>query len=347
MSLPRLMKAAVLHKIRSPLIIEQVPVPQIAENEVLVKTESCGLCGTDLHIYDGWGYTPELPFIMGHEPAGNVVSVGANVSDFKVGDRVVPNIFYSCGSCFYCRNGRETTCSNWQGTLGVINHFGAYAEYFKVPAKQIFKLPETIPFDEGSVIADAVVTAIRSIKKARVNIWDNIMVVSIGGIGASIVQICKMLGATVNVVVRSQTKHDRAMEMGADKAFILVNENETIEQLKKSEHMGVDCVFDCVGSEDTLRLSVNSLAAGGRLVIVGYTQEKYPLDPRIVAVKELEIIGSRSGVKQDTVDAINIVARDNWKPIVSDSFPLDNVNDALHCLREGKALGRIVLTFGK
>src|SRR5919109_5609733 len=125
------MRAAVLHEIKKPLTVEEVPTPSPSPDEVLVRTEACAICGTDLHIADGWGYTPELPFIMGHEAAGVVAEAGANVTDFKVGDRVVPNIFFSCGECSYCRAGRETQCLNLDGILGVLKHPGGYGQYFK------------------------------------------------------------------------------------------------------------------------------------------------------------------------------------------------------------------------
>ena len=114
----------------------------------------------------------------------------------------------------------------------------------------------------------------------------------------------------------------------------------------KNKRGGADCVFDCVGNEETLHLSMNCLSNGGRLVIVGYTQERLSLDPRQVAVHEIEVIGSRSGGKQDTVAAIEFVKNEKWRPIVSDIFPIEDVNEALNYLREGKALGRIVLAHG-
>lgn len=102
------MRAAILHTIGQPLVIDELPMPEPGPGEVLVKTKACGICATDLHILAGWGYQPHLPFVMGHEPAGVVRAVGAGVTGFAPGDRVVPNIFYTCGNCRYCRTNRET-----------------------------------------------------------------------------------------------------------------------------------------------------------------------------------------------------------------------------------------------
>jgi propanol-preferring alcohol dehydrogenase len=340
------MKAAVLREIGKPITIENVPFPKPADSEIIVETKACGICGTDLHMIDGWGYTPELPFIMGHEPAGVVKELGPAAQGFEVGDRVVTNNFFACGRCFYCRTNRETQCISLDGILGVLKYNGGYGNCFSIPDRQLFHLPDTIPFTEGAIIADAVVTAVHAVKQARIQPLENVVVVSAGGIGSCIIQICKLHGAHVTVIVRSDIKENRAFEMGADEVFnsLVVDVASNIKT--KNKRGGADCVFDCVGNEETLHLSMNCLSNGGRLVIVGYTQERLSLDPRQVAVHEIEVIGSRSGGKQDTVAAIEFVKNEKWRPIVSDIFPIEDVNEALNYLREGKALGRIVLAHG-
>ena len=321
-------------------------MPEIGEEDFLVHTRACGICGTDLHIRDGWGYTPNLPFIMGHEPAGVVAKVGSNVSGFQVGDPVVPNIFFACGNCFYCRTNRETQCVNLAGILGVLKHSGGYGEYFRIPGRQLFHLPAHVPFTEGSIIADAVVTAVHGVKRGRIRHGETVMVISVGGCSAAVIQICKSYGARVISVVRSSEKQKRAIELGADEA--LNSREVSVPAMARdfTDGMGVDCVIDSVGNEETLKEGVDSLCHGGRLVILGYTQERYPLDPRQVAVRELEVIGTRSGGRQDTIDSIRFVASKQWKPIVTDTFPIDEVEAAHQLMREARNLGRIVLIHG-
>jgi len=128
------MIAAVLQQVGKALELGEVSDPQLGPNEVLVRTQACGICGTDIHIQDGWGYTPALPFVMGHEPSGLVADVGVNVDRFMVGDRVVPNIFFTCGECYYCRTNRETQCLHLDGILGVLKHWGGYGAFFRAPA---------------------------------------------------------------------------------------------------------------------------------------------------------------------------------------------------------------------
>jgi propanol-preferring alcohol dehydrogenase len=340
------MKAAILHQIGQPLRIEDVSVPPIGPEDVLVHTRACGICGTDLHIRDGWGYTPDLPFIMGHEPAGIVAEAGSNVSGFKSGDHVVPNIFFACGNCFYCRTNRETQCTNLGGILGVLKHPGGYGEYFRIPARQLFHLPAHVSFTEGSIIADAVVTSLHAVKRGRIRHGETVMIISLGGCAAAAIQICKAYGARVICVVRSLEKRERAVELGADEALNSREIDIPAAVKDLTDGLGVQCVIDSVGNEETLKEGVDSLCHGGRLVILGYTQERYPLDPRQIAVHEIEVIGTRSGGRQDTVESIQFVADRRWKPIVTDLFPIDRVEEAHQLMREAKALGRIVLTHG-
>ncbi|MBX3011723.1 MAG: alcohol dehydrogenase catalytic domain-containing protein [Caldilineaceae bacterium] len=339
------MKAALLRQLGQPLVIEEVPTPLPGPGEVLVKTQACGICATDLHILAGWGYEPTLPFIMGHEPAGIVHALGPGVTGFAPGDRVVPNIFYTCGNCRYCRTNRETLCTNLGGILGVLNHHGAYAEYFTVPARQLFHLPEVIAFADGAVIADAVVCAMHALKqRAQVYPGDQVLVIGIGGVGLSVIQAARTAGAQVIATDIRQEKVDQARQLGA-LGLLFTDQPSWVAAIKAlTQGEGVDVVFDCHGSEQTLGQGVNALRKNGRLVIIGYTQERWPLAPQWMSRFELEIVGSRSGGRQDTADAIALVATPHWQSIVSDHFPLAQINEALALLKSGKARGRIVMT---
>ncbi|MBP1738295.1 MAG: hypothetical protein H6Q48_588 [Deltaproteobacteria bacterium] len=339
------MKAAVLHKIGEALRMEDVPAPKTGPDEVLIRTKACGICGTDLHIRDGWGYTPELPFIMGHEPAGDVVEVGERVTRFKPGDRVVPNIFFACGHCFYCRTNRETQCLNLEGILGVLNCPGGYGEFFKVRERQLFHLPETISFSEGAIISDAVVTAVHAVRRGRISPGETVMVISVGGCSAAAIQVCKAYGAKVISVVRSSEKQERALRLGADVALDSRRTSISDAVRDLTDGLGVHCVIDGVGDADTMKTGMESLCHGGRLVILGYTQDRFALDPRKTAVQELEILGTRSGGRDDTAESIRLVGSNTWIPVVTDSFAIEQVEEAHALMRQGRNLGRIVLTF--
>lgn len=339
------MRAAVLREIGKALVIEEIPDPEPAPGEVLVRTKACGICATDLHILAGWGYQPSLPFVMGHEPAGIVAAVGDGVTGLQPGDRVIPNIFYSCGNCRYCRTNRETLCTQLDGVLGVLKHRGAYAEYFTAPARQLFHLPESISFIDGAVIADAVVCAVHAVRRrAQVFAGDWVLVLGAGGVGLSVLQVARFSGAKVIATDIKGAKLEQARKMGACFALTSDSTDFVARVREQTGGEGVDVVFDCHGSEQTLRNGIEALRSNGRLVIIGYTQETYPISPQWISRRELEIIGSRSGGRQDTADAIQLVAGGGWHSIVSKTFALEEINEALEFLRSGEALGRVVIT---
>jgi propanol-preferring alcohol dehydrogenase len=339
------MKAAILRAIGQPLELGDVPRPAIGPDDVLVQTRACGICGTDLHMHAGWGYQPALPFVMGHEPSGVVAEVGAHVTGFTPGDRVVPNIFYACGNCDYCRTNRETQCTQLGGILGVLTHWGGYGEFFRIPARQLFRLPASVSFAEGAVIADAVVTAVHAVQRGRVVAGERVAVLGVGGCGSAALQIAQLYGAQAIGVDQSDRKRAHALALGAA-AAVNSQADEPVAAVRGwAGGAGVQCVIDTVGSAASVTQALGMLARGGRLVILGYTQERPALDPRQVAVNELEILGTRSGGRQNTVEAIRLVADPRWRPIVTDTFPITEVNAALAHLESGAALGRIVLTF--
>ncbi len=338
------MKAAVMREINKPLSIEEVPEPELQYGEVLVATKACGICGTDLHILEGTGYKPKLPHILGHEPAGVVAKLGPGAAKFRVGDRVVPNIFFTCGECFFCRTNRETMCTNFKGALGVgIN--GGYAEYFKAPAKNLFLLPAKIGFKEGSVIADAVVTSVHAVRRrAQVKADEVVVVIGVGGVGQSTIQIAKHAGARVFGVARRQQRVEVGAKFGAD-AVINSSTQDVGEAVKElTSGNGADIVIDNVGSGDTLLQALSAVHRGGRIVVVGETDDTIPLSTFKLCVNELDIMGSRSGGRQDTVEAIQLMESGVVTPFVSDFFPLEKINDALDALRQGKVMGRAVVT---
>lgn len=334
-----------MHEINKPLSIEDIPVPELEYGEVLVSTKACGICGTDLHIIEGTGYKPKLPHILGHEPAGTVAELGPGVTKFHVGDRVVPNIFFTCGECFFCRTNRETMCTNFKGALGVgIN--GGYAEYFKAPAKNLFLLPGNIGFKEGSVIADAVVTSVHAVRRrAQVKPDDVVVVIGLGGVGQSVIQIAKHAGARVFGVARRSQRVEIGTKFGADAVINSSTQDvgKAVSDLTKGN--GADIVIDNVGSKETLLQALAAVHRGGRVVMVGETDDTIPLSTFKLCVNELDILGSRSGGRQDTVEAIDLVASGTVTPLASDSFSLERINEAFEAIRQGKVLGRAVIIF--
>jgi len=335
------MKAAVMRHVGAPLTLEDVPVPRIAPDEVLIESRTSGICGTDLHILAGHGYVPALPHILGHEPAGVVAEVGRDVTRLHPGDRVVPHLFFSCNRCRYCQSGRSQQCSNLRGILGVLGP-GAFAEYFKAPAENLFALPDRVPFDEGGLIADAVLTGLHATRRAALSLGDRAVVLGAGGVGQIIIQLLAAAGVHVAAVDRVTEKLRLAREMGAAAAFGAEAETARAGVLEFSEGAGVECVFNCVGTPDSMRLAAALVMRCGKIVVIGEEPGGSPVETTEIAQRELEIIGSRNGTRQDMADAVRLVAAGIVRPYVAARFSLDRINAAFDCVRGG-ALGRVVV----
>ena len=213
------MKAAVFHGPNQPLKIEEVEKPKINADEILVKVAACGVCNTDMHYIDhGVPTFKTPPMILGHEPSGTVAEVGGDVQKFQVGDRVLIPPVFSCGYCDNCRLGKENICLNM---LMLGNHMdGAYAQYTKVPAKDCQHLPEDLPIEESSIIADAISTPFHAVKnRAKVQPGDSVVVFGCGGVGINVVQTAAAAGGSVIAVDIVDNKLKVAKQLGAQHAI--------------------------------------------------------------------------------------------------------------------------------
>lgn len=336
------MKAAVMHEVGKPLTMEDVPLPEIGPEDALVETRSCGICGTDLHILKGFGYVPPLPHILGHEPAGVVAAVGSKVAGLKPGDHVVPHLFFNCGNCYYCRVGRQQQCIQLKGILGVLVP-GAFAEYFKWPAANLYKLTDNIPFDVGGLLADAVVTSVHAVKRSGLQVGDTAVVLGAGGIGVILVQLLKSAGVRPIAVSRRKESLRLAHENGAALIAQLGTPEAVQSIMEITNGMGAQCVFDCVGTAQTMRCGADYVMRCGRIVVIGEERDSPLISTTEIAQKELEIIGSRNGTRQDTVDAIRLLETGVVRPVIGRRFPLAEINAAFDFLRQG-AVGRVVIT---
>ena len=213
------MKAVVLHEFGKPLELRDLPVPSIGPDEVLIKIKACGIDGTDLKLLNGFGYAPDLPFVIGHEPAGLIEQVGSNVSSWHPGDRVITYNFATCGKCSHCQAGRENLCQSMAGVLGVKDLPGGLAEFLKVPSKQIVRIPDSIAWHDAAVLSDAGITAYHAVKRSQIKTGQTVVIIGVGGVGAFVVQFAKLTGARVIAIEESSPKADRAERLGADVAF--------------------------------------------------------------------------------------------------------------------------------
>ena len=337
------MKAAVLHKFGERLTIEEIPRPQPGVGEALVKVRACGIDGTDLKLLDGFGYVPELPFIMGHEVSGEVVEVSADVCDFAPGDRVVIYNFVTCGACVYCRTFRDQLCINMRGIVGVLDVPGGFAEYVCLPASQLILLPEEVSWADGATCCDAGMTALHAVERADVEMGETVMVIGIGGVGSIVTQLLAASGVEVIAVDIDAAKEEWAREQGASAFMPAGSAARGGQRPDVSALIDVDRVIDIVGLEKSMAAGFNSLRRGGRMVVVGYTPELFPLSGKELAQNEKEVIGTRAGRRNDLRRCLELYAAGKLRSIVRRQYVLEQVNEALAELRAG-VTGRIVLT---
>lgn len=336
------MKAAILTAIGRPLEITDVPRPLIGPNEVLIETRTCGICRTDVHIQDGLAYVPSLPHVPGHEPAGVVAEIGDRVSGIRVGQRVVPHLFLTCGHCHYCRTGRDAQCNDVAGIIGVTVG-GGFAEFFKAPAHNLLVLPDAVDFESGGLTSCAVITAVHAYRRARIGVGDVAVVLGVGGIGQMLVQILKHAGTRVVGLSRSEQSLSLARQAGAD-LCVRFGESSAAEQVVDfADGAGAACVFECVGTAASMKVAASCTARGGQVIVIGEEPEFPAIDTIQIAQRELEIIGSRNGSKQDAADAIRWLAQGIIQPAVAKRLPLEEINAGLQLVREGTAHGRVVI----
>jgi propanol-preferring alcohol dehydrogenase len=340
------MKAAVLKEFGQPLSLEEVEAPRPARDEVLIRVQACGTDGTDLKLLEGFGYKPELPFVIGHEVTGIVDECGAEITQFQPGDHVITYNFFICGNCLLCRTHREQLCPNMTGVLGARGKSGGMAEFITMPERQVVKIPDNIPWHDAAVICDAGITAFHAVDRSRTRIGETVLIFGVGGVGSFAVQFAKLAGAKVFAVDQTAAKLEWARKLGAGAVIDSSQVDVAAAVREATAGWGVDCVIDIVGKEATIGAGVNSLRNGGRIVIVGYTADEYPLSGKYMAQNELEVIGSRCGRKQDLINTADMVASGAVRSIVTDRVPFDQVNEAHEKLRAGQVVGRLVLDIG-
>jgi propanol-preferring alcohol dehydrogenase len=339
------MKAAVFHGTGQGLKVEDIPVPQVTEDQILVKVAACGACHTDLHYIDhGVPTFKKPPIVLGHETSGVVEEVGGNVTNVKKGQRVLIPAVLTCGKCLACRQGRENICYDMK-MLG--NHFdGAYAEYVAVPAKDVLDLPESIPLEEASIIADAISTPYHAVKnRARVQPGDMVVVFGCGGVGINAVQLASAVGGYVIAVDINERKLEWAAQFGAAKTINASKVERVSKEVKKLTGGGADIAMEVIGNPQTIEEAFECVRVGGRLCVVGYTHEKIAVVAGKIMFKELEIVGSLGCRPVDYVPLIRMVEQGkiDLKRLVTHRFSLEEIGKAFEVMKEGLSLRSIVL----
>ncbi len=342
------MRAMVLEKFGEPMVLREVLEPAIGKGDILLRVRGCGLCGTDIKIYDGNVNTVKLPRIMGHELAGEVAEIGPGVEGWKVGDHGVVHIYLTCGNCFYCRTGRENDCNKGRIRIGFETD-GGFGEYVRVPAGNLCKISKEISVEDACILSGSVATPLHGIRtQGRLKGGETVVIVGVGGLGIHTLQLAVAMGARVIAVDIAKEKLEAARRFGAEETIDSSKSDFVSEIRRLTDQEGADLIAEIVsGSQlpSILEKSVEALRLGGRLLMLGYQYgQHFSLDPAKIVYDEIEIIGSRASIRQDLIDVISLVERKKVKPVISERFPLEKTNEAFVKLRNSSSLGRIILT---
>jgi alcohol dehydrogenase, propanol-preferring len=338
----RVMKAAVVTKFGSPLDIQDLPIPEPGQGQVLIRIESSGLCHTDIHAARGdWPVKPTPPFIPGHEGVGRVEKLGEGVTSRKIGDRVaIAWLGYACGECRYCISGWETLCESQQNSGYSVN--GAFAEYAVAPAAFAVPVPDGISSHDAAPLTCAGVTTYKAIRVARVAPAEKVAIFGVGGLGHLALQYARIVGGLVIGVDIEDEKLAMATELGAD---WVVNARATDPVAAVHALGGADVAIALSASSESIDQAFRSLRRGGRLVCVGLPADgsiTLPIFDTVLNGKS--VIGSIVGTRNDLADVLALHAAGRTKVIAVDR-KLDEVNQSIEDVLSGHIPARIVFEF--
>jgi 2-desacetyl-2-hydroxyethyl bacteriochlorophyllide A dehydrogenase len=340
------MKSIRMVKAGKPLELQEIPVPNIGEKDILVQVRAAGICHSDAHYRAGRSTMGNLPLTLGHEVAGVVEKIGAQVTNVKVGERVCLHYNITCGDCYYCSTGNEQFCD----TVKMIGHHvdGGYAEYIAVPARNAIPLPEEIPFEQGATLMCASATALHALRKSRVKAGETVAVFGVGGLGLSAIQLAKASGAVeVYAVDIKQDKLELASEYHAIPIDASrVDAVETIRKLTRGK--GVDVSLEMIGMKKTMEQAIDSVGNLGRAVLVGLNQQPISINTYMqVLGKEAEIIGSNDHLLQELPLLVDLARRKilDTSHVVSQTIALDadKINQRLDDLENFTSDVRVVI----
>lgn len=338
------MKAILLHEFgpADNLQWAEVPEPRPGPHELLLRVGACGVCFHDVINRNGNLPRTRLPAILGHEVAGTILEVGAEVTKFRPGDRVACLQRVNCNRCAFCTDSRPTLCRSGAVFFGE-EIPGGYAEYFVAPEHVLVKVPDALSDAEAAVTACTLGTAVHALgPRAHLQPGQTVLITGAsGGVGIHAIQLARLLGATVVAVTSSEAKIDRLKAWGAH-SVIHAPRLEFAQAVKKAVG-GADLALEVVGSA-TLDETLHALKSGGKLVVLGNVVEgRASFNPGLVILKELEVIGSFAASVKELERSFQLVAAGQIKVVVSDFLPLQEAVQAHKMLEARAVTGRLVL----
>ena len=309
------------------LEVTDFPQPQAGPGEVLIRVAACGICGSDVHGYDGTSGRRIPPIVMGHEAAGLVAAVGTGVSRFKPADRVTFDSTVYCGECVFCRRGEVNLCDRREVigvSCGEYRRDGAFAEYLAVPERILYPLPESMSFPEAAML-EAVSVALHAVRVTGDIKGQTALVIGAGMIGLLTMQAARAAGAgRVIIADIDTTRLNLARSLGADEALNLSGADLTQEILNQTGGFGADVVFEAVGRNETIATAIDSVRKGGTVTLIGNITPKVELPLQKVVSRQIRLQGTAASAGEYP-EAIELIAsgKIRVKPLITAIAPLE------------------------
>jgi propanol-preferring alcohol dehydrogenase len=337
------MQCAVVTAFGQPLSLQEWDVPTPGPGQILVKTEACGVCHTDLHARNGdWPVKPTLPFIPGHEAIGRVVAVGAGVKIVKEGDRVgVPWLYSACGHCEYCLSAWETVCG--EAEFGGYTKNGGFAEYVLADPNYVAHIPAGLGPKEAAPLICAGVTTYKGIKETQARPGEWIAISGAGGLGHLAIQYAKAMGLQVCAVDIDDGKLAHAKRLGAD-LIVNAKTDDPAEAVKKGTSGGAHGVLITAPSLSAFNQGVGMTRKRGTCVLVGLPPGNFPLPLFDVVANCITVRGSFVGTRKDMAECLAFAAEGKVKADI-ELQPLASINQVFERLAKGDVPSRVVLDF--
>lgn len=320
--------------------IQSRPIPVAGRDEVVIEVNRCGICGTDIHIFNGHYAADKLPMVPGHEFTGRISAVGEGVANLRCDQKVVVDMNIGCGTCFWCRRNEVLNCPE-MNQIGITMD-GAFAEYIAVPARLVIPAPDHMS-DEQLVLTEPLACVVRAARKSRATFGQSVLILGAGAIGNLHVQLLRAIGAAPIIAADiSPGRVEMALRSGAD---IGVSDPDTLREivLEATERRGVDMVIESVGKAALYQQATELIRKGGHIAAFGLTGagETLPLDILTTILQENSIKGSVAGVGQDMHDALTLIEygriRADLLSSESGTFHLSDIQNAFTTLAHRSA----------
>jgi len=340
------MKAMVLRGPTTPFEMTELPDPVAGPGEAVARVISCGSGLTIQHVKAG-RTSAKFPRVIGHEITGEIVEIGAGVRGLAVGDPVTAYYYLNCGHCRWCHASLEPLCVNTGGNVG-IDCDGGYAEYIKLPAHIFIKLPGDLDYKthpaEIGVITDAIATPYKVLRRAHVKAGETVAVFGAGGgLGIHQLMMAKWARARVIAVDISAAKFNACRKAGADEVVDASAVDVVEALLDLTGGQGINVAIDYVSSTATLEAGARALGRHGRLVTLGGAGQPFQASAKDMLLKELDLLGSRYVTRAEILDCLDLVARGEVWPLVSDIRPLADAEGLHQRVEKGDVIGRAAL----